>query len=459
MARGDAQRGTTTRSHGSLYDSIAGEATIWWLSIVHHPDRGAIGRRVPLSRQKIELGRDGTCFGPDALADGRMSRHHSAVGMAADGSARITDRDSRNGTFVNGERVRKAVLKDGDVIGLGSILLLLHQGPPVFVEPRHPRLIGASWSIGRTVSEIEQVAPYGTPVLILGETGTGKELVAREIHHQSRRKGHLESINCGGLSDDLLQSELFGHVRGAFSGADRDRTGLLEVANGGTVFLDEIGDASPALQVGLLRYLQEGEVRRLGSNRTSRVDTRIVAATHRDLPDLVGRGEFREDLYARLTGWTIQIPPLRARREDIPLLVDHFVREMGRGGPRQVHHRLFRRLLSYLWPRNVRELRAVIERAVIEAGDDEVLRLTPALADRLQAVEVAPTPATKTGEAGRAAPAERPTKEALALLLVEHDGNIRQVAAALGVARNTVYRWLKALGIDRAAARRPAPAE
>ncbi len=430
----------------------------WWLGIVHHPDPEYIGRRVPLPRgTKLELGREAGCFGPQVLHDGRISRRHAVVQTSEQGEVEIIDRKSRNGTFVNGNRVRQLQLGEGDVVGLGSILLLLHQAPAFFKEPRHETLIGVSWPISKVVEEIAKVAPYPTCVLVLGETGTGKELVAREIHRASGRTGPMHSVNCGGVSDNLLQSELFGHVRGAYSGADRERAGIIEAADGGTVFLDEIGDASPALQVSLLRFLQEGEIRRIGANRTITVDTRVVAATHRDLKAMVAAGTFREDLHARLTGWVIEIAPLRARREDIPHLVDHFVK-LTNTGPRKVHHRLARRMLAYDWPANVRELRAIIERAVIEAGTSDTLSLTTDLEELLRPrppqSETGPaTPATTTESAGPRPKAKRPTGEELANLIVARDGNIRLVSKELGVARNTLYRWIKDAEIDLEALR------
>ncbi len=439
----------TTRSQGSLYDSTIMDGTAsWWLAIVHHPDPKYIGRRVPLPRStKLELGREAGCFGPQVLQDGRISRRHAVVQTGDEGMVTITDRKSRNGTFVNGDRVRRCELGDGDVLGLGSILLLLHQAPAFFKEPQHNTLIGVSWRIAKVIDEIGKVAPYPTCVLILGETGTGKELVAREIHRASGRGGALHCVNCGGVSDDLLQSELFGHVRGAFSGAERERPGIIEAADGGTVFLDEIGDASPALQVSLLRFLQEGEIRRLGSNRTIRVNTRVVAATHRDLKQMVEEGSFREDLQARLTGWVIDIAPLRQRREDIPHLVNHFVAAGGTAG-RKVHHRLVRRMLGYDWPANIRELKAIVERAVIEAGDSDTLRLTPDLEQLLRRAPAEEAPQAPAAPRPERAKAERPTAEGLRALIIERKCNIRTVSKELGVARNTLYRWIKDAGID-----------
>ncbi len=451
----------TTRSQGSLYDTSAADgATTWWLGIVHHAEWSVVGRRVPLPNStRIELGREATCFGRDALADGRISRRHAVVSVDDEGQVLIRDLKSRNGTFVNGGRILKSELQQGDVIGLGSVLLLVYRAPAYFETPTHETLVGVSWPIARIIEDIRKVAPHPTSVLVLGETGTGKELVAREIHRSSGRRGDLHVVNCGGVTDTLLQSELFGHVRGAFSGADRDRTGILEAANGGTVFLDEVGDASPTLQVSLLRFLQEGEVRKIGSNKPVKVNTRVVAATNRDLAGMVSEGAFREDLQARLAGWVIELAPLRERREDIPHLVDHFVRQIGHRG--RVHHRLARRLLAYDWPANVRELRAVIERAVIEAGDDGTLTLTPHLEEILRGKNPRFDPPSDVGpvaamRATTLPPARvgKPNPEELVKMIQERNGNIRLLSKDLGVARNTLYRWMKSSGIDIEALRR-----
>jgi DNA-binding NtrC family response regulator len=219
---------------------------------------------------------------------------------------------------------------------------------------------------------IERVAPLDVPVLILGESGTGKELVAAAIHQLSgRRTARFEAVNCGGLTRELLRSELFGHERGAFTGAVERHPGLLTAAHGGTVFLDEVGDLAPETQVMLLRFLAEGEVRPVGATRASRADVRVVAATHRDLARWMREERFREDLYYRLRRIVVTVPPLRERSEDLPLLVEHFRRQVN------ARHRLtiegltssaLDRLAGYPWPGNVRELEAVLEEAMILKG-------------------------------------------------------------------------------------------
>ena len=238
---------------------------------------------------------------------------------------------------------------------------------------RFEQLIGNSPALEAVLEQVERVAPTSSTVLIQGETGTGKELIARAIHNLSSRCGRpFVKLNCAAIPLDLLESELFGHEKGAFTGAIAQKPGRFEMADKGTLFLDEVGDIPPALQPKLLRILQEQEFERLGSNRTQQVDVRLIAATHRNLPEMTRRGEFRSDLYYRLNVFPICIPALRARCEDIPALVKHFVELSVRRTGRQVDYipqQTMDALYSYPWPGNIRELQNLIERAVILSND------------------------------------------------------------------------------------------
>src|SRR6202162_5658874 len=238
------------------------------------------------------------------------------------------------------------------------------------VNPRKfEQIIGTSSALEAVLEQVEQVAPTDSTALIQGETGTGKELVARAIHNLSARCGRpFVKLNCAAIPFDLLESELFGHERGAFTGAIAQKIGRFELADKGTLFLDEVGDIPPGLQPKLLRVLQEQEFERLGSTRTHQVDVRLVAATNRNLADMVKRNEFRSDLYYRLNVFPLSLPPLRARHEDIPALVEHFVEIYARRMHKQIDQipsETMSALTSYQWPGNIRELQNFIERSVI----------------------------------------------------------------------------------------------
>jgi DNA-binding NtrC family response regulator len=293
--------------------------------------------------------------------------------------------------------------------------------------------------------------------LIQGETGVGKELVARAIHDAGGRAGEFVAVNCGAVSDGVVHSELFGHARGAFSGADAARTGLVDSARGGTLFLDEIGDASPALQASLLRLLEEREFRPVGSDEVRTSDARVIAATHVALEQAVAKGRFRRDLFGRLERLVIAIPPLRERREDIARLAIHFA-ERAAQGEVTFARSLMVALLRASWPQNVRQLRAVVEQALLEAGGPE-LRLSDALKRRIAAMGDAPEslhhPDLEAPPAGAAAARpERPSAAELRDLLLAQRCNIRVVAQALGVSRNSLYRWIDEAQLDLAELRR-----
>jgi DNA-binding NtrC family response regulator len=310
---------------------------------------------------------------------------------------------------------------------------------------------GQEGMVGRAPAMVElrdalrQVAPTDTTVLITGETGTGKELAAAAVHKLSvRRAGPFLAVDCGALADGLLESELFGHVKGAFTGAVKDKAGLFEAAAGGTIFLDEIGGVSFALQQRLLRVLQEREVTRVGAVRPTRVDVRVIAATNRDLRSEVQAGRFREDLFYRLNVFPLTLPPLRERAGDIPLLVEHALHRLGRPATASTSCSPFamRLLRAHPWPGNVRELFAAVESATIRAGDRriEAQHLPPELR---VAVDQRGDPHRYHAGAVDA----HGERAAIAAALEQTGGGLAQAASLLGMGRTTLWRKLKAYGI------------
>jgi len=309
---------------------------------------------------------------------------------------------------------------------------------------RFEQIIGRSPALESVLEQVEQVAPTDSTVLIQGETGTGKELIARAIHNLSSRCGRpFIKLNCAAIPFDLLESELFGHERGAFTGAIAQKIGRFELADKGTLFLDEVGDIPLALQPKLLRVLQEQEFERLGSGRTHQVDVRLVAATHRNLVEMVRRNEFRSDLYYRLNVFPVPLPPLRARREDIPALVKHFVDIYARRMGKEIEHvspETMSALVSFHWPGNIRELQNFIERSVILTSGDV---LHPPLASLKTAAEVESLGAITMEDAEREH--IRKTLEQTRWVVAGPNG----AAARLGMKRSTLYFRMQKLGISR----------
>jgi DNA-binding NtrC family response regulator len=397
------------------------------LTVVYSPDAALTGRRIPLNRsQTLFVGRDAP--GGVSVNDERMSKLHLLV-VSAKGEIECADSGSTNGTFVNGVALKSATLRHGDVIRAGNTLFVLSFGD---------RMMEVSDRAAR-------VARTTFPILIQGETGTGKELLARAIHEQSDRAGPFVPLNCATLPRDLAAAELFGHARGAFSGAVGARIGLLRAAEGGTLFLDEVGDLPLELQPAFLRALEERRVRPVGSEQEIPVDFRLIAATHVELEEAVGRNAFRADLLARLAHVVLRLPPLRERRAEILALAREFCEGV------RFSANAAEALLLWDWPRNVRELRSVVEVAAHLGKDRETVGLRDlgdrlfAAAERVQRRQAA-VRSTSDSDAGPHPLAER--RERLRALFEAHEGNVSKVAEELGKPRAQVYRWLKALGID-----------
>ena len=435
----------------------------------------------PDAGREIVLPAAGVVIGADpsaglALTDDSVSWRHCTVMPTATGFE-VVDQDSRNGTLADGVAITRAAVPAGAVLRLGRTLIELVPAAEAVTIPPSERtafgaLIGSSLAMRQVFGVLERVTMSDASILFLGESGTGKELAARAIHDGSPRKhGPFVVFDCGAATETLIESDLFGHVRGAFTGAQGERQGAFAAAHGGTLFLDEIGDLPIALQPKLLRMLEAGEVIPLGSRKPERYDVRVVAATHRDVYAEVARGGFRGDLYYRLAVVEVHLPALRQRLEDVPELVRLFLQragapqlaaQIGAGGSN------LDRLLRYHWPGNVRELRNVIARAVAlgRAGDDFgalpiLLRPTVAAPDVVMPAMLAAQASVQAVAAAApiAATADRPFHDAkadvvarferdyLADLMRRSEGNVSAAARRAGLERKYLYKLLERAGL------------
>jgi hypothetical protein len=410
-------------------------------------DRVVIGRgQARGARRVVENGERVLLL---SLADPYASTQHAALSRRGQ-SFVAEDLGSHNGTRIQGDAIDPhTALADGDVIEVGHTLLRFRAslsmplGEPADLDSAlchgdsTMRTLHAP--LARQIAALERVAPSPSPVLILGETGSGKEVVARALHRASGRSGPFVAVNCGALPAPLIEAQLFGHVRGAFSGATGDAPGLIRSADGGTLLLDEIGDLPGPSQAALLRVLQEHEVLPVGGHRPVRVDLRVAAATHRPLDELVARGAFRSDLLARIAAFAFHVPPLRDRIDDVGILLSALD-----CGPLRFTLAAGRALCAYPWPLNVRELHQTARVAAALAGDRaiDLEHLGPAVAAR--GLERSPKRQVQPDS----------TLDALRASLARHDGNVSAVARELGKARMQVQRWLRRYGIDARSFRR-----
>ena len=456
------------------------------LIVLDGPNRGAVLHVGPgltrIGRERdVELG----------LPDLHVSRRHASIAVEADGRATLSDLGSKNATYLNGIRLVGArPLASGDELRLGDTTLLFldaaradggadvagdPEGDTVrlpFAEgtPEHAIAAGAAGRVGRPryligdtegirrVSElVQRCAPLTTTVLVLGESGTGKELVCEALHRLGpRRRAPFVVVNCATLEPALLESELFGHERGAFTGAVARKLGLLELASDGTLFLDEIGELPLAAQAKLLRAIDRRQFQRVGGVETLTTDARFVAATHRDLPALVRDGRLREDLYHRLKVAEIRIPPLRERRADLPLLVEHLLHELRpqvASAVRDVTPEAMEVLLGYPFPGNVRELRNLLERCLIFARGDRVTveDLPVEVRDAARPIPLPPEPVAVEREACVAGAVLPPLADVerrhIERVLGQTGWNKTRAATLLGIDRNTLYAKIRAHGL------------
>lgn len=386
------------------------------------------------------------------IPDRRISGSHAILERTANGF-RVRDLGSANGTKVGGERVEQSNLHHGDVLQIGHTLLGYEDKPLV---SRVPVAVGTKTKIctfspiyAQRLAQLSKIAMTPIPVLLLGESGTGKEVLARVTHDLSGRPGNFVPVNCGAIPPNLVESHLFGHQKGSFSGAVRDELGFVRAADGGTLFLDEIGDLPPASQAALLRVLQEGEVHPVGAARAVRVDVRVIAATHRPLDRMQDEGTFRRDLYARLSGFVVQVPSLRERREDMGQLIGELLERAGSAV--RIRPEAATQMLRHDWPLNVRELAQCLNAASALASEGVIKleHLPPALTN----LSGPPTLATKTPSPAQDEPREakqaplsaedQALRDDLVKRLEANNYNISAVARDMGKARQQVQRWVR----------------
>jgi transcriptional regulator with GAF, ATPase, and Fis domain len=399
----------------------------------HTPKRGAtpIGREV----------KDGIVLAEDS----RVSRHHATLHTDPLGNLRLVDEGSRNGTQVNGVRVVDHRLLDGDVVSIGDSHFVVRVEPDEQEDGEVSTLIGHAPSVRSLRAMIERIGPTTASALLLGESGTGKDVVARALHEASRPGRPFVAVNCAAIPESLAESQLFGHVAGAFSGAVA-RPGLFRAADGGTLFLDEVGELPEAIQPKLLRALQDHLITPVGATTPASVDVRIIAATNRDLDAAMSENKFRGDLFARLSEVPLTLPPLRARREDVLVLLMHAL-----GSPAvRLAPPLAEALLLHAWPFNVREVLAIAAHLRITSRGASELDLD-LVADRLDIPDDIATASTPPSARPSEEPQDReppPDRAKLEALLREHRGVVADVARSMRRSRKQVYRWITAQGLD-----------
>ncbi len=431
----------------SLRSFCAVDVTGARLTIIAGPDTG---RDIVWRSNELRIGSGRGC--DLILRDPTVSRQHCVLKLGTDGPS-IHDLGSTNGTMVGGYRVSSASLRPGAVIGLGKTHIRFDSGPESRLQNNDNGLgllLGRSRAMVDLFDRLKKVSVSTATVLIQGETGTGKELIAETIHRQSdRAHGPFVVFDCARVAPNLLEAELFGHERGAFTGAHETRIGVIESADGGTVFLDEIGELPIDLQPKLLRALERQEISRIGSAKNRRLNIRILAATNRDLRTMVAEGTFREDLFYRLDVVKVQVPPLRERRGDIPLLAEHFLRSLSAEPNPTLPEDLVAMFSSHDWPGNVRELRSAVERWVL-LGKNHRLLTEPMVTVRT---------AEGSAVAGdfdldssfrdvKARVVSSWERNYLEKLMSRYDGNISKAARAVRMSRNYLTELLQRYQVE-----------
>jgi DNA-binding NtrC family response regulator len=425
----------------------------WYLRVVRASGEGAVHA---IDARRVRIGREAEAGADLVLPDPAVSRVHATItAFPGEDTLWLQDQASSNGVFVDGRKVEAAAVRCGDVIRLGDSMLVVGRGVPAPAdEERDLGILGRAPAVAELRAVVRKVAPSALSVLVVGPTGTGKELIAHALHAESGRRGRVVAVNCAALPGTLVESVLFGHRKGAYTGAIADQAGAFVQADGGTLLLDEVGDLAIEAQPKLLRVLESGELTPLGATQPITVDVRVVAATHVPLDAAMEAGRFRRDLYARLAGVVVRTPALADRREDVPLLFRSFLGDAAR----PMSADFVESLLVHDWPFNVRELRQLAERLLVLHADaprwergmlDEEMRSAggsapPPRGDGAAAGATAP-PAAKEGP---------PAREELLALLAQCGGNVSSVAELVRRNRKQVYRWMDQLGIARGTGRR-----
>ena len=411
------------------------------LVIVHSPDAALVQTRHSLAQQ-IKLVRADSSLSGLAIADARISSEQAMLRWRSDGTGcEVSDLGSRNGTYIEGKRIASAAATVGSIVRVGDTLIeIAVEGPGV---TPHPLLVGRSSALLQLSVAIERVASTNANLLIEGETGTGKELVAEAVHALGGRAGKLVAVNCASIPPSLAESYLFGHKKGAFTGASADSPGVFEQAQDGTLFLDEIGELRQDLQAKLLRVLETRELTPLGSTVTQTTNARFVSATNANLRVHVAAGTFREDLFARVAELEIATPPLRKRRSDIPLLVQHFFAQAAPGVTFTLSANALESLLLEPWHMNVRELKAVCSRIALAHSGGGVLRSADIAAVHTPHRIPADAP-SRSSTHDTAVPGRRELSEQLRA----HAGNVVRLAEHYRKDRKQIYRWLELHGLN-----------
>jgi DNA-binding NtrC family response regulator len=410
---------------------------------------------------RLSMGRADDCQIP--LPGTEASRHHAEL-VRHGPLVLIRDLGSRNGTFVNGARISEAPLAPGSIVRVGEWIGLAVDAdfgvPPQEFQRIAENLLGGH-ELARALEPAWRGAKSELPVVLEGETGTGKERVARAIHAWSERRGPFLAVNCAALPEALAEGELFGYRRGAFTGADRANPGHFQAANGGTLLLDEIGDLPAALQAKLLRVLEEREVLPLGESRPVPVDVRIVAAGQEPLRQAVAAKRFRGDLFARLDGITVRLPPLRARIGDVPALFQHFLGELSAAAAPALEPRLIEQLCLYDWPFNVRELELLVRRLVTLHAHEGTLKRSHLPAEMREAQSQRGRTTSESSPPEPPMQIDRGANDLRLLLaaLREHKGNVAHAAAAVGISRQRAYRLMSGSDVDLKALRKGEPGD